>query len=223
MASTPRPRDTGAPRRRFGGPFGRSCPEIGREAAATLAAMRASPAVYGPLDTGPVLASSSLGVTMQKRSRSIAMVDSSSEGTGSPADRRQARRRQLPFGRGAILLTASSSHVVAVVDLSEGGAYLACRAAVVPGQPIPEAAPDPWRGAGPARRSRSGRDPPRRPRRLPAGHRHSLPGARSRHSRATRPLRRRGPAPGVIIELGGRLRRAPQGIRTAISLPQGSA
>jgi hypothetical protein len=73
---------------------------------------------------------------MLKRSRSIAMVESSSEGTGSPADRRQAGRRQLPFGRGAVLVTATSSHVVAVVDLSEGGAYIACRTAVVPGQPI---------------------------------------------------------------------------------------
>lgn len=73
---------------------------------------------------------------MLKRSRSIAMVESSSEGTGSPADRRQAGRRQLPFGRGAVLVTATSSHVVAVVDLSEGGAYVACRTAVVPGQAI---------------------------------------------------------------------------------------
>ena len=73
---------------------------------------------------------------MLKPGRSIAMVESSSEGTGSPADRRKAGRRQLPFGRGAILVTASSSHVVAVVDLSEGGAYVASRAAVSPGEPI---------------------------------------------------------------------------------------
>ena len=33
-------------------------------------------------------------------------------------------------------MTARSSHVVAVVDLSEGGAYVASRAAVSPGEPI---------------------------------------------------------------------------------------
>ena len=58
------------------------------------------------------------------------------EGSGSPEDRRRGRRRRLPFGRGAILESAVSNHVVAVVDLSVGGAYLATRAEVFPGQSL---------------------------------------------------------------------------------------
>jgi PilZ domain-containing protein len=56
--------------------------------------------------------------------------------TGSPADRRRTRRRRLPFGRGAVLETTRSSHVVAVVDLSEGGAYVATRAPFTPGHAV---------------------------------------------------------------------------------------
>ena len=58
------------------------------------------------------------------------------EASGSPEDRRRGRRRRLPFGRGAILESAVSNHVVAVVDLSVGGAYLATRAVVFPGQTL---------------------------------------------------------------------------------------
>lgn len=57
-------------------------------------------------------------------------------GSGSPEDRRRGRRRRLPFGRGAVLDSTISSHVVAVVDLSIGGAYLATRATVFPGQSL---------------------------------------------------------------------------------------
>jgi hypothetical protein len=58
------------------------------------------------------------------------------EAARSPEDRRRGRRRRLPFGRGAILESAVSNHVVAVVDLSVGGAYLATRAVVFPGQSL---------------------------------------------------------------------------------------
>jgi len=57
-----------------------------------------------------------------------------SQDSGSPADRRRTRRRRLPFGRGAVLEFTGSSHVVAVVDLSIGGAYLSTRAPIAPGQ-----------------------------------------------------------------------------------------
>lgn len=60
----------------------------------------------------------------------------SSSGSGSPEDRRRGRRRRLPFGRGAVLESLVASHVVAVVDLSIGGAYLATRATVFPGQSL---------------------------------------------------------------------------------------
>ena len=63
-------------------------------------------------------------------------ADSGTDGTGSPSDRRRGHRRRLPFGRGAILESAVSNHVVAVVDLSVGGAYLATRAVVFPGQSL---------------------------------------------------------------------------------------
>ena len=58
------------------------------------------------------------------------------EGPGSPPDRRGGKRRRLPFGRGAVLESVVSSHVVAVVDLSLGGAYLSTRASVFPGQSL---------------------------------------------------------------------------------------
>jgi hypothetical protein len=62
--------------------------------------------------------------------------DAASGASGSPEDRRRGRRRRLPFGRGAVLESTVSSHVVAVVDLSVGGAYLATRATVFPGQSL---------------------------------------------------------------------------------------
>jgi hypothetical protein len=42
-------------------------------------------------------------------------------------DRRRAQRRKLPFGRTALLEVAGETHVVALVDLSITGAYLAIR------------------------------------------------------------------------------------------------
>ena len=74
---------------------------------------------------------------MKKPGRLTAHVEPLSEDSGgSPADRRRGGRRQLPFGRGAVLVTAHSSHIVGLVDLSVGGAYLASRTPVAPGQQI---------------------------------------------------------------------------------------
>lgn len=54
----------------------------------------------------------------------------------SPRERRRSRRRRLPFRRGAILESAVCDHLVAVMDLSVNGAYLATRASVFPGQTL---------------------------------------------------------------------------------------
>lgn len=40
------------------------------------------------------------------------------------SDRRESPRRELPFGRGVILVVAGREHVVRLVDLSRGGAFL---------------------------------------------------------------------------------------------------
>jgi PilZ domain len=53
-----------------------------------------------------------------------------SEGAVAEMDRRRAERRKLPFGRTALLEVAGETHVVALVDLSIRGAYLATRSAV---------------------------------------------------------------------------------------------
>src|SRR5262249_48225806 len=49
-------------------------------------------------------------------------------------DRRKGRRFTLPIGWGALHETGHSSHVVAVVDISLSGAYLATRIASTRGQ-----------------------------------------------------------------------------------------
>jgi len=49
-------------------------------------------------------------------------------------NRRRHPRRKLPFGRSAVLLVDGRSHVVALVDLSCGGAYVATRVPVTPGE-----------------------------------------------------------------------------------------
>jgi hypothetical protein len=44
--------------------------------------------------------------------------------------RRRNRRRKLRFGRGGVLRVDGRSHIVGVVDLSVGGAYLSTRTSV---------------------------------------------------------------------------------------------
>ncbi len=40
------------------------------------------------------------------------------------SDRRESPRRELPFGRGVVLAVAGREHVVRLVDLGRGGAFL---------------------------------------------------------------------------------------------------
>jgi len=42
-------------------------------------------------------------------------------------ERRQHQRRTLPFGRSAVLEAGGRDHIVTVIDLSRGGAYLGTR------------------------------------------------------------------------------------------------
>jgi hypothetical protein len=49
-------------------------------------------------------------------------------------ERRQARRRTIPFLRGGVLQVGDRNHIVTIVDLSPEGAYLATRVPVAPGQ-----------------------------------------------------------------------------------------
>ena len=42
-------------------------------------------------------------------------------------ERRRDQRRVLPFGRTAVLEVAGKSHIVSLVDVSRGGAYLGTR------------------------------------------------------------------------------------------------
>jgi hypothetical protein len=52
-----------------------------------------------------------------------------------PADtnRRRAHRRQLPFGRAAVLVVRGRDHIVGLVDLSVTGAYLRTRLSLAVG------------------------------------------------------------------------------------------
>lgn len=56
--------------------------------------------------------------------------DTGSPGGGPGADRRKSPRRALRFGTGAVLQVNGTSHIVAVVDVSATGAYVATRACV---------------------------------------------------------------------------------------------
>jgi hypothetical protein len=58
----------------------------------------------------------------------VEMASASPSGDGST--RRRNRRRKLRFGRGGVLKVDGRSHIVAVVDLSVGGAYLGTRTTV---------------------------------------------------------------------------------------------
>ncbi|HSD28009.1 MAG TPA: PilZ domain-containing protein [Vicinamibacteria bacterium] len=55
-------------------------------------------------------------------------------GDGSPAERRRAFRRKLPFGRGAVLSVGGRDHIVGLADVSVTGAYLTARVAVAAGE-----------------------------------------------------------------------------------------
>ena len=52
------------------------------------------------------------------------------------SERRQSRRRTIPFLRGGVLRVAGREHIVTIVDLSPEGAYLATRVDVPAGQPL---------------------------------------------------------------------------------------
>ena len=51
-------------------------------------------------------------------------------------ERRQTRRRTIPFLRGGVLQVAGREHIVTIVDLSPEGAYLATRVDVPAGQSL---------------------------------------------------------------------------------------
>jgi Tfp pilus assembly protein PilZ len=50
------------------------------------------------------------------------------------AESPRAFRRQLPFGRGAVLMVGTRAHIVGVADVSVSGAYLTTRAPVSVGE-----------------------------------------------------------------------------------------
>jgi hypothetical protein len=52
------------------------------------------------------------------------------DGGEGGAERRRAYRRQLPFGRGAVLVVGDRTHIVGIADLSVTGAYLRMRLAL---------------------------------------------------------------------------------------------
>jgi hypothetical protein len=52
------------------------------------------------------------------------------------SERRQSRRRTVPFLRGGVLRVAGREHIVTIVDLSPEGAFLATRIDVPTGQPL---------------------------------------------------------------------------------------
>jgi hypothetical protein len=51
-------------------------------------------------------------------------------------DRRQTRRRTIPFLRGGVLQVAEREHIVTIVDLGPEGAFLATRVDVPADQPL---------------------------------------------------------------------------------------
>ncbi|HSD28979.1 MAG TPA: PilZ domain-containing protein [Vicinamibacteria bacterium] len=61
-------------------------------------------------------------------------AEDSGAGDGSPAERRRAFRRRLPFGRGAVLSVAGRAHIVGLADASVTGAYLTARVPVAAGE-----------------------------------------------------------------------------------------
>ncbi len=53
---------------------------------------------------------------------------------GGGPERRRAYRRQLPFGRGAVLGVEGRSHIVGLADVSVTGAYVTTRAPLAVGE-----------------------------------------------------------------------------------------
>jgi hypothetical protein len=49
------------------------------------------------------------------------------------AERRRAQRRQLPFGRGAVLTCQGRNHIVGLADVSVTGAYVTTQAPLAEG------------------------------------------------------------------------------------------
>src|SRR5262249_17794459 len=49
---------------------------------------------------------------------------------------RRSERRKLPFGRGGVLRVDGRNHIVGIVDVSVGGAYLATRTTVAPSRTL---------------------------------------------------------------------------------------
>jgi hypothetical protein len=65
-------------------------------------------------------------------------VESSREvgSSGGGASPRRSERRKLPFGRGGVMRVDGRNHIVGIVDVSVGGAYLATRTAVGPSRTL---------------------------------------------------------------------------------------
>ena len=61
------------------------------------------------------------------------MIAEDGAGDGGP-ERRRAYRRQLPFGRGAVLGVEGRSHIVGLADVSVTGAYVTTRAPLAVGE-----------------------------------------------------------------------------------------
>lgn len=61
------------------------------------------------------------------------MIAEDGEDGGGP-ERRRAYRRQLPFGRGAVLGVEGRSHIVGLADVSVTGAYVTTRAPLAVGE-----------------------------------------------------------------------------------------
>jgi hypothetical protein len=59
--------------------------------------------------------------------------DAATDQAVAEPEKRRAPRRKLPFGRTAVLEIAGRAHLVALVDVSVSGAYLATRSAVPKG------------------------------------------------------------------------------------------
>jgi len=57
-------------------------------------------------------------------------------GTRVSREKRQSRRRRLPFGRSAVLEVDGCSHNVKLDDLSRGGALIATTVAITGAQPL---------------------------------------------------------------------------------------
>jgi len=69
-----------------------------------------------------------------KTSGAAAREDGTSSSEASAS--RRSHRRKLPFGRGGVLKVDGRNHIVGVVDVSVGGAYLATRTVLPPARSL---------------------------------------------------------------------------------------